>query len=863
MTTTTASLLLNRVQCTQDEAAISFKVGGTETLAAMEKLQHDEESDFSDLSALENETDDFGRRLLQHSRETREVNGSGGRQVAFKRAKPRPRLAERPVQTDHEVVEKGRLGSDDGSNGGSRSPPLNLPKQWGTRAKRRTDWLRKLHAPTEMEVPLAEQNQDGNAEDEVIAHRRTAFSGDYTRHMNGDWNADENEVGQDTPPSMRRHLPSRIAGQDEEVTSSSLRHLNDTLLDAARDFEDADMLASTPAPALNVNRKNRRIDSLTRRELAALERTQQIASSPLPARNIDTTRPATAPDMTDLSPPKRRRVLLSTVNNKENLPPNGNTSPTFKAAETTEQVSRVRGAEPVTFKNSSRPPHKRNDSYNLLRRLARVSSLSPSPRTNVASRSDDAGGDKDGRPRTSPGHLQSGAPISPPTSPEADERPVPELRIEAPDVDDTPAPQDGNVREAKTPVVTGAWLDTPGPGIDVRPLLKSTDSTIVRAFGSPSAIATLEVRNPMDGDERRVASEPVHGKSALADVLKQVRQADGEDVTLEGERFGMGDDTVRSLEGIVTTQRDMDDGGDETATMTLDLTADLTEIGEASEEGAAMSQQEKDRRQEKLAMEAMNKHLRLARTSIKDANAGLRRVENKMDNATATTSSTITSTTLSRKSATTGDQQPASHEHPCPTCGSHGSGPQSSTFRSLVRDITSAFYTRRTPSRGPRLTYLGLTLLTTLLYLSLESLLCSYLCHPRYAEKMVGYGVNPEAPKFPFVLPTVVARPLKWVWGPVWEVVRNYFGSADVTEPVVLGLGRESVLMREHASDAGSRVFASQRADASSVESVGVYGKGWVKTTTAAVVTATARVMGSVGDAVDEVGSMWDDEFVL
>ncbi|KAK5680203.1 hypothetical protein LTS10_007130 [Elasticomyces elasticus] len=860
MTTTTASLLLNRVQRTQEDAAISFKVGGTETLAAMDKLQHDEESDFSDLSALENETDDFGRRLLQHSRETREANGSGGRQVAFKRAKPRPRLADRNKQTDDVVVENGRLGSDDGRNGGSRSPPLNLPKQWGTRAKRRTDWLRKLHAPTEMEVPLAEQNQDGNAEDEVIAHRRTAFSGDYTRRMNGDWNADENEVGQDTPPSMRRHLPSRIAGQDEEVTPSSLRHLNDTLLDAARDFEDADMLASTPAPALNVNRKNRRIDSLTRRELAALERTQQTASSPLPARNIETNRPATAPDMTDLSPPKRRRVLLSAVNNKENLPPNGNTSPTFKAVETTEQVSRVRGAEPVTFKNSSRPAHKRNDSYNLLRRLARVSSLSPSPRSaNTASRPDDAGG----RPRTSPGHLQSGAPISPPTSPEAEDRPVPELRVEAPDVDDTPAPQDGNVREAKTPVVTGAWLDTPGPGIDVRPLLKSTDSTIVRAFGSPSAIATLEVRNPMDGDERRVASEPVHGKSALADVLKEVRDAEGEEVTLEGERFGMGDDTVRSLEGIVTTQRDLDDGGDETATMTLDLTADLTEIGEPSEEGVAMSQQEKDRRQEKLAMEAMNKHLRLARTSIKDANAGLRRVENKMDNATATTSSTITSTTLSRKPAITGDQQRASHEHPCPTCGSHGSGPQSSTFRSLLRDIASAFYSRRTPSRGPRLTYLGLTLLTTLLYLSLESLLCSYLCHPRYAEKMVGYGVNPDAPKFPFVLPTVVARPMKWVWGPIWEVVRNCFGSADVTEPVLLGLGQESVLMREHASEAGNRVFASQRVDASGVESAGVYGKGWVKTTTAAVATATARVVGSVGDAVDEVGSMWDDEFVL
>ena len=63
----------------------------------MDKVQsHDDETQgsgsgagLSDLSALENETDDFGRRLLQHQRDIQRLNNAlRSDQPAFRKARP-------------------------------------------------------------------------------------------------------------------------------------------------------------------------------------------------------------------------------------------------------------------------------------------------------------------------------------------------------------------------------------------------------------------------------------------------------------------------------------------------------------------------------------------------------------------------------------------------------------------------------------------------------------------------------------------------------------------------------------------------------------------------------------------------------
>ncbi|TKA81388.1 hypothetical protein B0A55_02081 [Friedmanniomyces simplex] len=945
MLSTQHTALLHRIRHTE-EPSIAFKVGGLDALAAMDKVQaHDEttqdsgsRSGYSDLSALENETDDFGRRLLQHQRDVQRLNSAiRPGQQAFKRARPRARLAERVEQEERRDGDVHERAGSGGSN--DLEPPLNLPKQWGTKGKRRSDWLRKLHAPTEMEVPMAngeeeeleveqaERRPDGDA---IMAHR-TAYTGD-----DNDWVAVADETMdalETTPPSMRRHTPT------------SMRHLNLTLGDSLesddnQEFSSASLLASTPA--VNVNRRNRRIDELTRREIESIEKrgvTKRTLEHILEQSTITTTpksepRPVSAPSPdTTRATPRRRRSLIA---NKENLPPHAdvNGHGAYKGAETIGLVNRTAEAA-VTFKNSSRPAHKRTDSYNLLKRLARVSSLSPSPaRAAPLSRGVEVEGEKsrprsggavaDGRdavgvalyagmeegggleremgrerPHTSAGELAT--PPDPLTDAEDEDLPdlLPDIQVEAPDIDATPAPNDHPQYEGKTRVVTGAWLDTPGPGIDVRPLLQSTDSTIVRAFGSPSAIAELEPRdNPMDADPRRVFSEPAHAKSALADVLKEVKELERREGVDLGDEEGlqmMGETTIQSLEDIVSPDlRVGEELHDTTATMTLDIITETVIAQEvdadaSADDEAPKTQAQRDRRQEKLAMEAMNKHLRAARTSIKDANRGLRRVENRMDAAAIDPRTLTPSSPYAAPESDAIDPhgtQIGAHAHaiPCPTCGGNSNR---SFLHGLTSDLLSCLYTPPEPPSHPRgrPTYLALTLSTLLLYSLLETLLCARYCHPRYASSMAGYGVDPEAPRWPFVFPTLALRPVRFLWGPVWEavgaVVGNYFGAGDVGAPVGVGvgvpvwLGEGSVLMGGMGRGAGGKVFGTAAAGervvgtgAGSGSGHGYghgygLGSGWVKTTTAAVVSATARVAKSVVDAVDEVGSMWDDEFVL
>ncbi|KAK1066244.1 hypothetical protein LTR74_007292 [Friedmanniomyces endolithicus] len=943
MLTTQHTALLHRIKHTE-EPSIAFKVGGLDALAAMDKVQaHDHgsgsgsESGCSDLSALENETDEFGRRLLHHQRDVQRLNSAiRPGQQAFKRARPRARLAERVEHEERrDGVVSGHVQERAGSGGSVDSePPLNLPKQWGTKGKRRSDWLRKLHAPSEVEVPMASseaeaereaEQADGklNLEDAIMPHR-TAYTGD-----DNEWVAVGDDLGdalENTPPSMRRRTPT------------SMRHLNMTLNDDPddnQDFSSASLFASTPAAA-NVNRHNRRIDELTRRELDSIEKrgvakrslehileksTTTITTSP-PKPGA---RPVSAPsaDATSAAAAsKRRRSLVATSNNnKENFPPHAdvNGHGAYKGAETIGLVNRTAEAA-VTFKNSSRPVHKRTDSYHLLKRLARVSTngidgddvegeIVPSRSGLARSNRRDGvegvrgagveggGGSGMHRPHTSAGESATALHFPTPGDEDGLVDVLPEVRIEAEDIDTTPIPHDSPQHEARTPVVTGAWLDTPGPGIDVRPLLKSTDSTIVRAFGSPSAIAELEPRaNPMDADPRRVFSEPAHAKSALADVLKEVRELERREEA-DGEEAQMGETTIQSLEDIVSPDLGNGvDGRDMTATLTLDITSETVierEI-DASEnvDEALTTQAERDRRQEKLAMEAMNKHLRAARTSIKDANRGLRRVENRMDAAAIDSAATTPGSTspfddlsvaLSNNVNNTYKARTPTTGRPsrCLTCGHHNdTTPPRSLFRTLLNSLITSFYTPPSPPSQPhgRPTYLALTLTSLLLYSALETLLCARYCNPRYATSMEGYGVDPDAPKWPFVIPTLVfGRFGRWVVGEtVWEavgaVVGNYFGAGDVVASAELLalVGPESVLMggMGRGRGLGKEAFASAResiAGAGSGRGGHVYESigGWAKTTSAAVVSATARVVRSTVDAVDEVGSMWDDEFVV
>jgi len=685
--------------------------------------------------------------------------------------------------------------------------------------------------------------------DAIIPHV-TAFSGD------GDWVAVA-----DDPILSIEHASRSPDRQRADPSPTSMRHMNSTLrpgLDSDdQDFTAASLLASTPA----VNRRDRRIDELTQREIENVERRgvtkrtlEQIFEQSV--ASVQEQRPVSAPSGDTARAPRRRRSLMT---NKENMAPNGDVNGTYKGAETVSIVNRT--AQAVTFKNTQRPAHTRNDSYNLLRRIARVSSTSPSPAKYKVER--DVGEKRTksepviepeplSAKSTNSDYIASGMPPNgsigseqpPYPTPEAEPQADEPVRDEAtrppeehgpPDIDVTPAPQE-SLKDAKTPVVTGAWVDTPKPPADlpdIRPLLKATDSTIVRAFGTPSALAALEPpADPLDDSVRRIYSEPTRAKSALADILKDAKsQTDAQ----------YGETTIQSLEDMLDPDLDPTD-----PTLTVDMGEVAQEVEDAIDAEHPLTQAEKDRRQETLAIEAMNKHLRAARTSIKDANRGLRRVENRIEIAQEAPPSSSAPTPA-------GVPRPLRiGKHGKTVCEACGGAFYGSVWKALWTEFRECFYTYSPPNswRGIRFTWLGLLCLGFLTWYTVESLLCWRYCHKLYGSSMHGFGVNPDAPRFPFVIPTLLFRPLKFVWEPAFGslawcggVLGNWlFGDNAVSPDLPMAKPASTMSIRKAFTNS-----ATQR---------------WVKTATAGIASASARVAGSLVDTLDEAGSMWDDEFI-
>ena len=879
----------------------------------MDKVQaHDEEtqgsgsgSGFSDLSGLENETDDFGRRLLQHQRDAQRLNNAlRGNQRAFRKARPKPRVAEQLEREEREEQDRlqrqagvgqnhQRTGSGASSNGSD--PPVTVPREWGRKARRQSDWLRKIYEPSENG-----EEETVNPDEDAIYQRTTAYTGDL------DWSPTADRPMQTietTPPPMRRQRQAPTPSTGMSHMNTTLHHITESG-DDREDFTAASLLASTPA----VSRLPRKIDELTRREIENVERRalttraldqidersphgtaslrrSSTSSSKLRERAIadglvtnapQLSRPVTAPDKKAPSSPSRiPRRRRSLIGNKENLPLNGdmNGNAGLKGSETVGLVDRT--AQAVNIKNAlqQRPRHHRNDSMNLLKKLARVSSMSPSPARDMHSADSDSKDDREGRRKML--NLSAATAAAGPLSAESvnsdytantqppkrkteeshdrevNTKPLANHGIDddyidlkqeqaAEDVEQTPLPREAP-SDAKTPVVTGAWVDTTMQAESQDPQ-QTTESAKAPAPDRPAASAAREPEADMvvDDDLRRTRSEPTNPKSALEAIVREARDQDGT------QQFG--DSTIQSLEDIVNPDLDPTDP---TITFDFGVAADGLQQQENLDADRPLTQAEKDRRQERLAMEGMNKHLRTARTNIKDANRGLRRVENRIEtvqgNRPPPEQNLNTNTNTQTVTVVTKASQGKHGKTDCLACG----GGYQSVWYALWAEFRSCFYTWDPSNRYRiRFTWLGLACLLWWTWYLSETTLCSYYCHQFYAYEMVGFGVDPDAPRFPFVIPTLVFRPLRWLWKPVCEalaqgigvVFHEFFGDrATSAEP--------PRMVRTTFRDPVRRVWES--ADAGRA-------REWVATAT----SVSSRVVESVVDAVDEAGSMWDDEFL-
>jgi hypothetical protein len=331
------------------------------------------------------------------------------------------------------------------------------------------------------------------------------------------------------------------------------------------------------------------------------------------------------------------------------------------------------------------------------------------------------------------------------------------------------------------------------------------------------------------------------GKSALEDVLREVK---------EERNIHLGESTLASLEDIIHPSVDHSD-----VKPSLETSENTTRSSpsKASRFTAATGSSRNVRREEDLALLKLNQSLRTTRTNIKDASKGLRRIEDKIEAAQWEPSPAHISTDTKL-------QDHAQRHAMCQHCG----GRQTSAWHILWSELRNNFYTWDRKRHPPfRLTWLGLASILWLTWYLTETTLCAYYCHQTYAVEMVGYGVDPDAPEYPFVIPTLLFRPFEPIWRPVLQYLAWSFG---VLLNLFFGEGLSAgVLTRPSARGAKARPV--RRAMSTGVSLPGfvkvVEGNaGWLSAAATATTSVIRNVAASTLHAASEASMMWEDEFL-
>jgi hypothetical protein len=709
--------------------------------------------DIQDLSSLDAD-DDFERRMIQNARDERRLKQalhSTSRVQAFRKARTQPRVG---LTLDNLERNNARNDVARGSNvhvdfksppsssGSARSDPaIHAPPTWGRKSRSNRNWMRT--------ITYEEQAQTPPPADETV-------NGLYDDQLDDD-NHPRRSV-EDSPLS-HKGTPRNDRSAEWDLTF---------------ELNEASIIASTPYIP-----RNTMLDDIRQREAENLksdiapESPSEVARQPRLQPTLQPTTNGTnasQPAKHDsLSPEKRLRNRTNswqaigksqpvTGTGKEN-------SPVAVYKTTTETVSvweqeAVAGAR----RGPSRPlRHRREDSQDLLRRLARASNTpSPArleaarpqtaPASQLSSSSQTVANDTPAAPAQDNGNAAEEEPVpETPTEPapatqegrapqeepkeaskglEAPPEVISEREIE--DVDATPMPTERPVLDAKTPVVTGAWVDTPGPRTIRKHISIARSPAQSPKKGAPSKKRKLEITQASTVEE--VVEAPV-AEAIRPQLPSSALQAVVQEAKAHGRRESAdyGDSTINSLEDLISFPPEGEGEEDTLQGLQLPTTTPRNET-------------ERQRQQELLHLHRMNDRLRAARTSIRDASRGMKRVEDRVDH-TSDGEKTILS--------------------PCP-CATSGH------YQSLFQRSKSLFWDAnvKTKRKGTNWRTLGgLTTLSILLlvfftwYVS-EEIACEFYCQHSYANySPYEFSVNENAPVKPFVLPTLAYRTMFW-WIP-------------------------------------------------------------------------------------------------
>ncbi|KAL8768639.1 MAG: hypothetical protein Q9209_005198 [Squamulea sp. 1 TL-2023] len=453
---------------------------------------------------------------------------------------------------------------------------------------------------------------------------------------------------------------------------------------------------------------------------------------------------------------------------------------------------------------SQRPKYRREDSHSLLRQLARATSASPSPSrdmsdetpySKVDSRTAEAGRDSRSQ-RSDHGKKAKGK-----------AQPSEDIEIEH-----TTPQQSNSTAYLKTPMVTGAWIDTPlptggrGPPMPT-PNIEDNETKTLRNDTQKLATGDLirklspHTARPKMPDEELKKTAPRLPRSALESIINAAKAkalacdrppspADSQ----EDPTFLLGESTIHSLEELITNDTDV--------SALLRPSPDLSGINSASNSAKETTSKQPVLQRGVDPPSASPKtsstsyltdlqvstrqlsRLRNLVPSLRETKKGLASLERAVS---APSTSKALTTITSKDTGCTEAGEFHDFIWPCSRCGCPaGAGPRAPLqpfekpydydfdLARISIPIPRLWRWRQIGDRRPRLTWPGVFLLSLLFLYWAEMWARETYCHKRYASTMEGFGVDFTAPRPPFVLAKVIWRKLGI--GLVVEVVRFWAG---------------------------------------------------------------------------------------
>ena len=787
----------------------------------------------SQRSSLDNVTDrSLDSTISQHSKDAQRLKGALRSNIKiFSKA----RVGERVGLT----VENLRRRNDSQESLGSAfagsltskgsDPSLNLPKAWGRKAKPPKDWLSRINS------------KSGRLTGDV-PKKQKADSPIITESEKREW---EEPIDSWIQAGAEDPLASEVNASTDVARSSSVpppTKAQKSLRDDASGWDvDADFtgrsLQISDSPPLRIRdttpggRRNREIDKVEKRAVTTSRLGEICERTPLERlpRQVEGqatpqgSKRSSSRSSTELRGGRRdpRSALLAPIE--------GNGEP-------------IPDTPVVVYKNSSdssngqkskedkapleRPQHERQDSRDILQRLARATGASPASSTggqkhepaeaeqklkSENTRYDETKNDRllgperdqsshksdrsDNHERTSRSRSRSANQVD-----EAPEPTKPPTRLKTPRVagawvdntitEETPRSSmpNGNLQ---TPLVTGAWVDTPLPAGGRGPPMPTPnvedDKDFILEGSEVRKLATSDLIKKLSPKSEnipafRTASRPLP-RSALESVLNAAKaslasqpsphfasNSDSED----DPPLHLGESTIQSLEEIFA---------DDTSFSSPPSPPAFDDEDDDPDKGSPTTELKPYSRQ----LSRLSSLL----PSIRDA----RKHISQLERAVASSSQALAVS----KQDQPGECTEAGEFHdfiwPCERCGCSAAGrPQSRPLSLMTFNFAEDMTTITIPvprlwrwERGdwrPRLTWLGFILLMSWSWWIAEGVMCDIYCHPRYAWTMEGYGVDINSPEPPFVLEQML-----WRWMSLGAIVRPLY----VLLRAIIRLGAQTV----------------------------------------------------------------------